>query len=47
MRAAEIWLREHGASEVELTVYEANRDAVAFYEAIGYRMLSRRMSRSL
>jgi ribosomal protein S18 acetylase RimI-like enzyme len=47
MAAAEIWLREHGASDLELTVYDANREAVAFYEALGYRLLSRRMSRAL
>jgi ribosomal protein S18 acetylase RimI-like enzyme len=47
MAAAETWLREHGAHDVELTVYDANREAVAFYEALGYGLLSRRMSRKL
>ncbi len=47
MAAAEAWLRERGARDLELTVYEANPEAIAFYEAIGYRLLSRRMIRTL
>jgi ribosomal protein S18 acetylase RimI-like enzyme len=47
MVAAEAWVGERGADDLELTVPEANREAVAFYEALGYRLLSRRMSRKL
>jgi ribosomal protein S18 acetylase RimI-like enzyme len=47
MAGAETWLREHGANDVELTVYDANPEATAFYEAIGYSVLLRRMSRRL
>ena len=47
MAAAEAWLRERGARDLELTVYEVNADAIAFYESLGYRLLSRRMARTL
>ena len=36
MRAAEAWLREHGAPKLNLMVRADNAGAVGFYEAIGY-----------
>jgi ribosomal protein S18 acetylase RimI-like enzyme len=47
MTAAEAWVRDRGARDLELTVYEANREAIAFYEALGYQLLSRRLSRTV
>lgn len=36
MRAAEDWLREHGAPKLNLMVRADNEAAVGFYAAIGY-----------
>jgi len=36
MREAEHWVRARGANWIELGVYEFNRDARSFYEALGY-----------
>jgi ribosomal protein S18 acetylase RimI-like enzyme len=47
MQEAERWAAVRGASAVELNVYEFNRGAIAFYQALGYEPLSRRMSRAL
>ncbi len=38
------WASEQGLSEVELEVYDANRDAIGLYEALGYRSIKRTMS---
>jgi ribosomal protein S18 acetylase RimI-like enzyme len=35
MAAAEAWLRERGAPKIQLMVREDNRDALAFYAALG------------
>jgi ribosomal protein S18 acetylase RimI-like enzyme len=35
------WARGEGASELVLTVWNGNRAAEAFYERLGYRLLSR------
>jgi len=43
--AAHTWLGQHGARSIELQVFEANRDARAFYEAAGYRTATRRLVR--
>jgi ribosomal protein S18 acetylase RimI-like enzyme len=47
MQKAERWAAARGASALELNVYEFNREATAFYRALGYEPLSRRMSRPL
>jgi ribosomal protein S18 acetylase RimI-like enzyme len=47
MARAHEWALAHGAQSVELTVYEFNQAAIAFYEALGYTPLSRRLSKSL
>lgn len=44
MESAATWARERGIGELELTVYEFNADAIAFYEALGMRTKSRRMT---
>jgi ribosomal protein S18 acetylase RimI-like enzyme len=43
MAAAEGWARDRGAGEVWLDVWEFNAAAIGFYEALGYRTVSRRM----
>jgi len=45
MAAAEAWAEEQGAASLELNVYEFNEDAIAFYRALGYETLMRRMVR--
>lgn len=44
MNRAQTWARAQGASEIELTVYEFNEPARAFYQGLGYETVSRRMS---
>jgi ribosomal protein S18 acetylase RimI-like enzyme len=41
------WVIAKGATSVELSVYEFNQAAIAFYESIGYHSLSRKMSKNL
>jgi ribosomal protein S18 acetylase RimI-like enzyme len=43
MEAAGRWATSEGASTVELTVYQFNEEAQAFYERVGYHTESRRM----
>ncbi len=45
MEAAHAWAREHGADDLELTVYEFNEGASAFYQALGYEVQLRRLTR--
>jgi diamine N-acetyltransferase len=47
MRAAEDWAASQGASSLDLTVYEFNQTAIAFYRRLGYQNLSRRLTRPL
>jgi ribosomal protein S18 acetylase RimI-like enzyme len=47
MRQAEQWANDQGARELELDVWEANRGAIAFYEALGHEAVRRRMVRRL
>ena len=47
MRAAHARARAAGATDVELHVWEFNRAALAFYEALGYETIERRMRLSL
>jgi ribosomal protein S18 acetylase RimI-like enzyme len=47
MEKACAWARANGASDIELNVYEFNTGALAFYEALGYQTLSRKMSMPL
>ncbi len=41
MKAARSWAQEHGAAELVLTVWAGNQDADAFYQRLGYTVLSR------
>lgn len=47
MRAAEDWARALGITTVDLQVIEPNDGARRFYERIGYRTRSRRMTREV
>lgn len=47
MEAATNWGREHGALEVQLTVMDFNRDALAFYERLGFAPMSHVMRKTL
>ena len=44
---AHTWAASRGAADVELTVWEFNREARAFYESLGYTTARRRMWRPL
>lgn len=41
------WAREHGLNILQLAVWEFNRDAVEFYENLGYVTILRKMERRL
>lgn len=41
------WAREQGAASLDLNVYEFNRDALLFYESLGFTTLRRWMSMPL
>ena len=43
MDEAHAWALAQGLADVELTVWEFNRDAIAFYEALGYTTIVRRL----
>jgi diamine N-acetyltransferase len=45
--AAILWARARDMRELDLNVYEFNHSAIRFYEAIGFRTVSRRMKRTL
>ncbi len=47
MDAATTWARARGAIEVVLTVWAGNAAAEAFYERLGYRAVSRVLSKSI
>lgn len=47
MAEAEAWGVAQGADSLELNVYEFNEGAIAFYRALGYETLMRRMVREL
>ncbi|MBN1401540.1 MAG: GNAT family N-acetyltransferase, partial [Anaerolineae bacterium] len=47
MEAVLAWARGQGAQQIELTVWEFNAGARAFYEALGYATASRRLWRTL
>lgn len=41
----ELWAKCQRAETIELNVYEFNREALRFYECLGYSTLSRKMSK--
>ncbi len=47
MDKAQAWAVAGGATSIELNVYEFNAGAIAFYETLGYRTLSRKMRKEL
>ncbi len=47
MQHAHEWARGQGLAEVELTVWEFNEGAVAFYEQLGYTTIVRRLWKAL
>jgi len=47
MDAAQEWAIAKGATSIELSVYEFNAEALAFYRQLGYATLSRRMGKWL
>jgi diamine N-acetyltransferase len=47
MEKAQEWARARGLRQVELNVWEFNREAIAFYEKLGYRPASRKMWKAL
>jgi hypothetical protein len=47
MSALQDWAQGKGAQEIQLNVYEFNRPAAAFFAALGFLPLSRRLTRPL
>ncbi len=47
MEQAEQFAREHGARDIELSVYRFNQAAVQFYEELGYQTASFKMRKSV
>ncbi|HEY3340708.1 MAG TPA: GNAT family N-acetyltransferase, partial [Anaerolineae bacterium] len=43
LQAAQQWAAEQGATQVELNVWEFNKEAIRFYQREGYETASRRM----
>ena len=43
MRAVRTWAASQGVAEIQLNVWEFNEGALAFYESLGYRTMSRNM----
>jgi diamine N-acetyltransferase len=43
MEQAHEWARSQGVTQIELGVYEFNEGARQFYEALGYKTITRRM----
>jgi len=47
MDKMQAWAINKGATSIELNVYEFNETAISLYEKLGYRTLSRKMSKEL
>jgi len=47
MEAASTWARERGATEIVLTVWAGNQAAEAFYQRLGYQIVSRALSKPI
>ena len=47
IEVAHEWTLERGADEIELNVWEFNREAIALYKRLGYAKISCRMSKHL
>jgi GNAT superfamily N-acetyltransferase len=47
MQATEEWARKKGLADVRLHVFEFNAAGRAFYEQLGYRVLTRQLHKAL
>jgi diamine N-acetyltransferase len=47
VQSASVWAESRGAAWLELGVYEFNREALAFYEALGFQVASRKLKKPL
>jgi len=47
LKATEEWAREQGLADVRLNVIDANKGAIPFYAAHGYRPLTRRLIKTM
>jgi ribosomal protein S18 acetylase RimI-like enzyme len=47
MEQVHLWTKARGLKEIELTVWEFNQGAIAFYENLGYQTLHHRMRKVL
>lgn len=47
MEKAQEWAATNGAVFIELNVYEFNKNAISFYERLGYQVSSRRMRKNI
>ena len=47
VNAADQWSSSRGVASLELSVWEFNQEAAAFYEAVGFETVLRRMSRRI
>ena len=47
MEKAQEWATTNGAVFIELNVYEFNRNAISFYEKLGYQISSRKMRKKI
>jgi len=47
MEKAQAWAASSGAAYMELNVYEFNRNAISFYEGLGYKSISRKMRKEI
>ena len=47
MEKAQEWATAHGAACIELNVYEFNKNAISFYERLGYQILSQKMRKNI
>ena len=47
MEKAQEWATANGAAFIELNVYEFNKNAISFYERLGYQTLSQKMRKKI
>lgn len=47
MERIEFWARDKGATEIELFVWDFNQTAIALYDQLAYRTISRRLWKTL
>jgi ribosomal protein S18 acetylase RimI-like enzyme len=47
MEQIHLWAQKNGVKEIQLTVWDFNQGAIAFYKKLGYQMLHHRMRREL